>query len=99
MQDTGANPVLQAAASEHVPVLMPLPPGALSESDYSDAFHLNSSEAVKFTGSLVGGLQNVIRHPGTGTNNDGAITVPDAVRGRPRITSAVPAATTVDAMH
>jgi hypothetical protein len=97
MQDTGANPVLQAAVSEHVPVLMPLAPGALPESDYSDAFHLNSLGVVKFTSLLADGLKNVMQHPAVQAN--GAMTPPDAIQGRSRVTLAIPAAATVETVH
>ena len=56
-QDSGTNAVLQAGASQDVPVLIPFPPGTLPVSDFSDEIHLNPNGAVKFTPALAASLK------------------------------------------
>jgi hypothetical protein len=59
-QDSGANVVLKAGASQDVPVLIPFPPGALPWSDFSDEIHLNPTGAVKFTPALAVSLKRFV---------------------------------------
>jgi hypothetical protein len=59
-EDVGATAVAREAIAEGVTVLMPIAPGVLPRSDYSDGFHLNSEGAGKFTPALATGLRNVL---------------------------------------
>jgi len=59
-EDAGADIVSRAAASIGVEVLIPIAPGVLPLSDYSDRFHLNSNGASKFTPPLAAGLRQTI---------------------------------------
>jgi hypothetical protein len=59
-EDSGASAVMQAAATSGVKVLIPIEPGALLASDYSDNFHLNSYGAAKFTPALADRLKQVL---------------------------------------
>jgi hypothetical protein len=59
-QDSGANAVLKAGASQGIPVLIPLFPGVLPWSDYSDEIHLNPNGAVKFTPALAASLKQLV---------------------------------------
>ncbi len=59
-QDSGVSVVLQAAAANEVKMLLPIPPGVLPVSDYSDNFHLNSRGARKFTPVLAAELKEVL---------------------------------------
>ena len=58
--DNGSGSVLRAAAAQHVKALVPIAPGVLPASDYSDNFHLNSQGARKFTPLLAEGLRQVV---------------------------------------
>lgn len=62
-EDGGADIVSRAAASIGVDVLIPIAPGVLPLSDYSDRFHLNSNGASKFTPPLAAGLRQAILMP------------------------------------
>jgi len=59
-KDSGVGVVLQAAAANAVKILLPLAPGVLPPSDYSDNFHLNAEGAEKFTPALAAGLKQVL---------------------------------------
>jgi|SRR5215471_14619247 len=59
-EDVGADIVTRAAASIGVDVLIPIAPGILPLSDYSDRFHLNANGASKFTPPLAAGLRRTI---------------------------------------
>lgn len=59
-EDIGASAVAQAASTIGVPVLIPIPPGLLPPSDYSDRFHLSPEGASKFTPALAAGLRQVL---------------------------------------
>lgn len=55
--DMGAAAISSAASRMGIPVLIPIAPGVLPLSDYSDRFHLNASGAGKFTPALAVGLR------------------------------------------
>jgi hypothetical protein len=57
---SGVDVVTQAATANRVNLLLPIAPGVLPSSDYSDNFHLNSSGAGKFTPALAAGLRQVL---------------------------------------
>jgi hypothetical protein len=59
-EDMGTASVTEVAATEGIRVLVPIGPGVLPLSDYSDRFHLNSSGAAKFTTALAAGLRQVL---------------------------------------
>ena len=59
-EDMGASAILQAAAVHGIQVLIPIAPGVLQRSDYSDRFHLNAQGAGKFTPALAAGLRQVL---------------------------------------
>ena len=61
-QDGGANQILRIAESQGVAALMPIAPGVLARSDYSDDFHLNPSGAAKFTPAFAADLKQVIEY-------------------------------------
>jgi hypothetical protein len=63
-QATGVDVILQAAAENAVKLLLPIAPGELPSSDYSDNFHLNSRGAGKFTPALAVGLRRVVSQSG-----------------------------------
>jgi hypothetical protein len=63
----GAASIVGAAAAEKIRVLVPIGPGVLPASDYSDRFHLNRSGAAKFTTALAAGLRQALL---TDTNRD-----------------------------
>jgi hypothetical protein len=73
-KDSGVSAILQAAAANGVTVLLPIPPGVLPSSDYSDNFHLNSQGAGKFTPALAAGLKQVLSQ--TATDRAEAVSVP-----------------------
>jgi hypothetical protein len=56
-EDIGTDVVSRAAASLGMQVLIPIAPGVLPLSDYSDHFHLNPNGASKFTPALAAGLR------------------------------------------
>jgi len=60
LQDSGTSEVLEAGASQGVPVLIPLRPGVLSSENYSDEVHLNSQGAGEFTLALASNLKKVM---------------------------------------
>ncbi|HVI09891.1 MAG TPA: hypothetical protein VND65_16510 [Candidatus Binatia bacterium] len=57
--DAGASELVQAAEGTGVSVVVPIAPGTLPRSDFSDNFHLNSSGAGKFTPVLAANLKRV----------------------------------------
>lgn len=57
MTNEAIAPVLRAATHEQTAVLVPLAPGALPASSYSDGFHLNGSGAAVFTNVLARDLR------------------------------------------
>jgi hypothetical protein len=60
-ENRGTSEVLQAAADTGVVAVLPVSPGILAESDYSDGFHLNSRGAGVFTPALARDLrQNLL---------------------------------------
>jgi lysophospholipase L1-like esterase len=79
-EDMGAASVAEVAATEGIRVLVPIRPGVLPSSDYSDRFHLNSSGAAKFTTALAAGLRQALL-----ANNDQTQTasVKKAISGPP----------------
>jgi hypothetical protein len=60
LKDSGEMAVMRASEATRVPVLLPIRPGELAESYYSDGFHLNSIGAEKFTPALAEGLRKVL---------------------------------------
>jgi hypothetical protein len=60
-EDAGTSALAQAASAIGVQVLIPIPPGLLPPSDYSDRFHLSPNGAGKFTPALAAGLRQVLR--------------------------------------
>lgn len=62
-EDGGASRMLHIADSQGVTVVMPMAPGVLARSDYSDDFHLNPSGAAKFTPAFAAHLRQVIAYP------------------------------------
>jgi hypothetical protein len=64
-EDSGASAVLEAAATSGVKVLVPIEPGTLLASDYSDNFHLNSYGAAKFTPALADRLKQFLSETAT----------------------------------
>jgi hypothetical protein len=59
-EDMGTLALAQAASANGVPVLVPIAPGLLPLSDYSDRFHLSSNGAGKFTPALAAGLKRLL---------------------------------------
>jgi hypothetical protein len=59
-EDMGAAAVSEAAALHGVQVVIPIAPGVLPLSDYSDRFHLNPNGASKFTPALASELRQVL---------------------------------------
>lgn len=59
-EDAGTAAVSQAATDLGVPILVPIAPGALPLSDYSDRFHLNAHGASKFTLAFAAALKQVL---------------------------------------
>jgi len=59
-EDAGTAAVSQAAATLGVPTLVPIAPGMLPLSDYSDRFHLNAQGASKFTRALAAALKQAL---------------------------------------
>lgn len=66
-EEMGTASITQVAETEGIQVLVPIEPGVLPLSDYSDRFHLNRSGAAKFTTALAAGLRQALL-----TNNDQA---------------------------
>jgi hypothetical protein len=63
IDDSGENIVVRAAQVQSIPVLIPMPPGSLPRSDYSDLIHLNAQGAAEFTPALAADLRAVIVTP------------------------------------
>jgi hypothetical protein len=59
-EDMGASAVSEVAALHGVQVVIPIAPGVLPLSDYSDRSHLNPNGARKFTPALASGLRQVL---------------------------------------
>jgi hypothetical protein len=94
-EDSGASAILHAAASEGIPVLMPIAPGVLPLADYSDGFHLNSSGALRFTSVLAASLKQVLMHGAGGQIEAAFASTPTSTPGPNGRTSSIPATTTV----
>jgi hypothetical protein len=78
-EDMGTATVLQAAADLGVQTLIPIAPGVLPLSDYSDRFHLNAKGAGKFTPALAAGLRQVLL-AANGNHNETAAVRPALVK-------------------
>jgi hypothetical protein len=59
-EDFGASAVDREAMAQGINVLMPIAPGVLPKTDYSDGFHLNAEGAGKFTPALAAALKQVL---------------------------------------
>jgi hypothetical protein len=59
-EDIGTSALAQAASTIDIRVLVPIAPGLLPPSDYSDRFHLSPNGASKFTPALAAGLRQVL---------------------------------------
>jgi hypothetical protein len=77
-EDMGTASIAEVAATEGIRVLVPIPPGVLPLSDYSDRFHLNRSGAAKFTTALAAGLRQALL-----TSNDQTQTASLKAKARP----------------
>ena len=73
----GVTEVLQAASASGVKVLLPIAPGVLPASDYSDNFHLNGDGANRFTPVLATKLSELWRTGGSSTGNSALSSSPD----------------------
>lgn len=60
IDDSGEDIVVKAAQMQGIPVLIPIRPGGLPLSDYSDLIHLNAQGAAEFTPALAADLRAVI---------------------------------------
>ncbi len=58
--DLGTSALSKAASAIGIRVLIPIAPGLLLPSDYSDRFHLSPNGASKFTPALAAGLRQVL---------------------------------------
>ena len=59
-EDIGISALAHAASTSGIRVLVPIAPGLLPSSDYSDRFHLSPNGASKFTPALAAGLRQVL---------------------------------------
>jgi hypothetical protein len=59
-EDIGTSALVQAASTVGIRVLVPIAPGLLLPSDYSDRFHLSPVGAGKFTPALAAKLRQVL---------------------------------------
>jgi hypothetical protein len=64
--NSGLDIILPAAEANSVSLLLPINPGVLPSSDYSDNFHLNSHGARKFTPALADALKQMLNRLDTG---------------------------------
>jgi hypothetical protein len=60
-EDLGATAIARQATAQGIQVIMPIAPGELPATDYSDGFHLNFVGAGKFTPELALGLKQVLQ--------------------------------------
>jgi hypothetical protein len=59
-EDIGTSALVHSASTIGVRILVPIAPGVLAPSDYSDRFHLSPNGASKFTPALAAGLRQVL---------------------------------------
>jgi hypothetical protein len=85
-EDMGAAAVSQVAAVHGFQVVIPIAPGVLPVSDYSDRFHLNPEGARKFTPALANELRQVLL-TSNGTRTQTASDRADATPFQPRVTN------------
>lgn len=64
-RDYGVSAVAQLSARDNIKMLLPVPPGGLAGSDFSDNVHLNGRGAEKFTPALAAGLKEIVAEAGT----------------------------------
>lgn len=62
-QGLGTQEVLSAARANDINMLIPIMPGVLPASDFSDNFHLNGRGSAQFTPLLASSLREVLRRP------------------------------------
>jgi hypothetical protein len=62
-QGVGTEEVLRAAAANDIKMLVPIMPGGLPTSDFSDNFHLNAHGSGQFTPLLASSLREALRRP------------------------------------
>jgi len=64
-RDYGVSAVVQLSARDNIKMLLPVAPGALASSDFSDNVHLNNRGAEKFTPALAAGLKVIVAQAGS----------------------------------
>jgi hypothetical protein len=85
---SGVDVMVQAAAANGVRLLLPIAPGVLPSSDYSDNFHLNSSGAGKFTPALAAGLRQVVDQVAVGVSESPALPSAAKLQGSDKLAAA-----------
>ena len=86
-EDMGATAVSEVAATHGVQVVIPIAPGVLPVSDYSDRFHLNPNGASKFTPALASELRQVLLTSNGNRTQTAAADSADASTNTPQITN------------
>jgi hypothetical protein len=60
LQDSGESIVVKTAQAHSLRILLPIEPGGLPRSDYSDLMHLNAGGAAVFTPALADGMKQML---------------------------------------